>query len=136
MKTGKPYGLVLEDDIVFTDNFREKFNDVFYHLKDISWDIIGLGRRCKPGWFDKKCNEGTFIYKDAFYPLVIGYGAFAYIIKASAIKKLLKTTFPISKPIDVVIPGEHDKGNIQMISFLNDLITVKDIIHSDTIAIK
>lgn len=136
LKTEKPYGLVLEDDVVFTDNFREKFNDIFHHIKDMSWDIIGLGRRCKQNWFDKDCYAGTFIYKDAFYPSVVGYGAFAYIIKPETIKKLLKTTFPIYKPIDVVILEEQEKGNIKVISLLNDLITVFDIIHSDTIGIK
>lgn len=136
LKTGKPYGLVLEDDVVFTENFREEFNDVFHHIKDIPWDIIGLGRRCKQSWFDKNCYEGTFIYKGAFYPSIVGYGAFAYIIKGTAINKLLETTFPISKPIDVVILEEQEKGNIKVISFLNDLVTVLDIIHSDTIGIK
>lgn len=136
LKTGKPYGLVLEDDVVFANDFRSKFNDVFSHIKDKPWDIIQLGRRCKQGWFDKDCTEGTYIYNDAFYPSVVGYGAFAYIIKPEAINKLLKNIFPISRPIDVVVPEEHEKGNIKTIVFLEDLITVHDILHSDTLGIK
>jgi glycosyl transferase, family 25 len=136
LKTNKPFGLILEDDIVFTEDFRSRFYDIFDHIKDMPWDIIQLGRRCLPGWFKKKCFEGTFIYEDAFYPSIVGYGAFAYIIKPSAINKLLKTTFPIFKPIDVVILEEHEKGNIKVISLLKDLITVYDIINSDTISIK
>lgn len=136
LKSEKPYGLVLEDDVVFLDNFRNKFNVIFNRIKDMEWDIIGLGRRCKYGWFKENCNSGKFLYSDAFYPSVVGYGAFAYIIKPETIKKLLKITFPISKPIDVVILEEHAKGNIKVISFLQDLVTVHDIIHSDTMGIK
>jgi glycosyl transferase family 25 len=136
LQSKKSYGLVLEDDVVFTKNFKCKFNDTFKHIKDLEWDIITLGRRCKPAWFNKKCLDGTSIYADSFYPAVVGYGTFAYIIKRDAIEKLLRTTFPISKPIDVVILEEYEKQNIKVISFKKDLATQYDIINSDTVAIK
>lgn len=137
-KNNQKYALILEDDVIFSDNFRDDFNRFFDYISknSIDWDIISLGRRCKTGWFDKPCLEGKRIYGNAFIPETMGYGAFAYIIKLDTTRKLLKTTFPISKPIDVIIPDEFDKKNIKVIAFTEDLITVIDIINSDTMGFK
>ena len=135
LESGKPYGMVLEDDVIFDSEFRAKFNDIFEHIKDLDWDTISLGRSCKTGWFDNDCLEGSVVYKNAFRPTIMGYGAFAYIIKACTIEKLLETTFPISKPVDVVIPEEYQKRNIKNISMLNDLANVRPVV-SDTVGIK
>ena len=135
LESGKPYGMVLEDDVIFDSKFRTKFNDIFENVKDLDWDIISLGRSCKTGWFDNDCLDGTIIYKNAFRPTIMGYGAFAYIIKTSTIEKLLNDTFPIYKPVDVVIPDEYQKGNIKNISMLNDLAKVRPVV-SDTVGIE
>lgn len=136
LESNAPYGLVLEDDVIFCDNFRQEFNDIFGNIKDLEWDIISLGRRCQQKWFAQDCEAGLQIYKNAFYADVMGYGAFAYIIKKSTIEKLLATTYPIYKPIDVFICDAQLNGEIKVISFMEDMITVKDIVHSDTINIK
>lgn len=141
LETGKEYGLVLEDDAYFKRNFRKKFNDVFNELKYHDWDIINLGRRCDPYWFNgADCTDGDFIYSmggvHAFYPRILGYGAHAYVIKRSTIEKLLKITYPIMRPIDVVIPDEYEKKNINVISFLKELVTVFDVDDSDTMEIE
>lgn len=136
LKSNYPYGLVLEDDCIFIDDFRKEFNDIFNHIKNMHWDIINLGRRCKPDWFNKDCNDGTIIYKYAFYPATVGYGLHAYIIKVDTIKKLLNIIYPITKPLDVIIPEEYDKGNIKVIGFLKDLATARNLDDSDTMKIK
>ena len=140
LKSGKPYGLVLEDDVVFVDNFKYIFNDMFGYIVDpknnIEWDIIMLGRRCDEKLFYEDCKDGKGIYKSAFYPSFVGYGTFAYIIKTDTIKKLLNTTFPIFKPIDVIIIDEQQKKNIKIISFTKNLVGVYSLYDSDTIKIK
>jgi glycosyl transferase, family 25 len=132
LESKQPYGMVLEDDFVFVDGFKNKFNGIFEHIKDKEWDIINLGRRCRLVLADKNCDIGTVVYKDAFHPKIVGYGAYAYIIKASTINKLTKIIYPIYKPIDVAIPDEHDKGNIKVLVFSKDLADVRSIKNSDT----
>lgn len=135
LESGNPYGLVLEDDVVFVNDFKNIFNDAFSQIKDMDWDIIALGRRCNKQIFDEDCVSGEIIYKNTFYPSFIGYATYAYIIKASTIDKLLKTTFPFSKPIDVVLIDEQQKGNIKIISFMENLAGVNSLRDSDTVAI-
>lgn len=140
LKSGKEYGLVLEDDVVFVKNFKDLFSEMFSHIinpnNHIEWDIIMLGRRCDKTLFYEDCKSGENIYKNAFYPSFVGYGTFAYIIKADTIKKLLRTTFPILKPIDVVIIDEQQKKNIKVISFIDNLVGVYNLKDSDTVKIK
>ena len=126
LESGKSHGMVLEDDVVFIDNFKNVFNDIFEEIKDMDWDIITLGRRCNKKLFDNEdCTGGKIIYKNTFYPDFVGYGTYAYIIKAKTINKLLQTTFPFSKPIDVVLIDEHKKGNIKIISFIEKLELIR-----------
>ena len=140
LKSGKSYGLVLEDDVVFADDFKYLFNDMFNHIinpkNNIEWDIIMLGRRCDAKLFYEDCTVGKEIYKSAFYPSFVGYGTFAYIIKTDTIKKLLNATFPIFKPIDVVIIDEQQKKNLKIISFTKNLVGVYSLYDSDTVKIK
>jgi GR25 family glycosyltransferase involved in LPS biosynthesis len=140
LKSGKPYGLVLEDDVLFVDNFKYLFNDMFDYIIDqknnIEWDIIMLGRRCNKKLFYEDCTAGKEIYKSAFYPSFTGYGTYAYIIKADTIKKLLNTIFPIFKPIDVILIDEQQKKNIKVIAFTKNLVEVNSLYDSDTVRIK
>ena len=134
LETKKDYGLVLEDDVVLVDDFDNKFNEMFENVKDKEWDIICLGRRCQQ--YFKNCAVGNSVSESTYYPETLGYGTYAYIIKASTIEKLLKTTYPIMKPIDVVIIDEYYKKNIKVIGMNKDLVSVVDVKNSDTVAIK
>jgi len=128
----------LEDDVIFTKNFKNKFNHIFNLIKNDKWDIFCLGRNCKSyAGFDHTCREGKFIHgKEILYPRVAGYMTFAYIIKNSCIKKLLETTFPIIKPVDVVTLEKHHDGEIKILGLVNDLATIRDMRDSDTVTIR
>lgn len=134
VESGNEYGLVFEDDVVLDDNFVNKFNEMFASVKNKDWDIICLGRRCQQ--YFKNCTKGKTVSDATYYPETLGYGTYAYIIKTSVINKLFKTTYPIMKPIDVVIIDEYDKGNIKVLGLNKDLVTIVDVKNSDTIAIK
>jgi glycosyl transferase, family 25 len=134
LESGKEYGLVFEDDVVLADNFIDKFNEMFDSVKNKNWDIICLGRRCQQ--YFKNCTKGVPMSDETYYPETLGYGTYAYIIKANAINELLKTTYPIMKPIDVVIIDEYFKKNINVLGLNKDLVTIVDVKNSDTVAIK
>lgn len=136
LESKKPYGLILEDDVVFSENFSNNMKELFYNIKNKEWDIIALGRRCDKKLFTEDCTSGEIIHGNIFYPNFIGYATYAYIIKADTIRKLLKNTFPISKPIDVVLIDEQQKKNIKIISFINNLVSVYNLSDSDTTRIK
>ncbi|AYV83999.1 MAG: glycosyltransferase family 25 [Hyperionvirus sp.] len=136
-RTGKEYGIVLEDDVVLDDNFRGKFNRLLSDLEGVRWDYICLGRRCNRRWFnDRDCDHGKEIVKNIYYPSLMGYATFAYVIKRDVIKRLMKGTFPIAKPVDVVVLEENDKGEIKSVILGRDLIRVRNIEDSDTVKIK
>lgn len=138
LKNNLPYGLVLEDDVIFKDNFRSKLINLLKLMKDIEWDIFFLGRHCNFRYgFNHSCHEGTYIDKNnVLYPKTAGYGTFAYIIKNSCIRKLLKVTYPILMPIDVVILKKNKTGEVKVIGLNNDLVKIRDVEDSDTIGIK
>ncbi len=137
LESGKPYGMILEDDVVFVDNFRNIFNDTFEHIKDSEWDLIMIGRGCTAKQFSRyrECTEGKIIYDNTLYPKLVGYGAFAYIIKADTIRELLKRTFPIHKPVDTILLVD-EKPNLKIIAFIKNLADVSSRIDSDTVGIK
>lgn len=41
-ESGVPYGIILEDDVIFSDNVMEKINEYMNQLPD-DWDIVYLG---------------------------------------------------------------------------------------------
>ncbi|AYV80656.1 MAG: glycosyltransferase family 25 [Harvfovirus sp.] len=136
LSSGKEYGIVLEDDVVLDDNFRDEFNSLFSELEKHKWDYVCLGRRCNPKWFDERnCNYGQQINKNFYYPSLVGYATFAYVIKRGVIEGLLRKTFPISKPIDVVILEENDRRRMRPIVLEHDLVKVRNINDSDTMGI-
>lgn len=132
LKSGQLYGMIIEDDIIFGDNFRYNFNNAFNRIKHTEWDIFHPGRNCRN--FDNRCRDGVNFTDDnnIIYPYISGYGTLSYVITAKCIKKLMKDIFPIIKPIDVVILDEYDKGNIKVIGLRNDLLVVRSFADSDT----
>lgn len=136
LRDKEPYALIIEDDAVFVENFKEKLNDALNKIKNSNWDVLFLGRNCSH--FEYECNRGTPVNNEKIlmYPLISGYGTFAYIIKNRCIRKLLKDTFPLIKPVDVVLLEKDDIGDIKIIVFVNNIASVRNSHDSDTIAIK
>ncbi len=103
--------LVLEDDIEFTDNFIEKYNDIRYKLSnDNDWGIIFLG------FTDDKNINGDIMKYDSIkqfsgHKRLNGGGTFAYLIKKKAANKLIEIadTDGIRQAIDWFIIEQFDK---------------------------
>ncbi len=133
LASGMPYGMIIEDDVTFIDDFRKVFNDVFNNVKDMKWDMISLGRSCREGWFPLPCDSGKLIYGDnVMYPDSLGYGTYAYIIKTELIKELLKESLPMSQPVDVVLLEKQQAGTLTNITFKKYLAVTRDLKDSDT----
>lgn len=138
-KSGVPYGMIFEDDITFVPNFRKKLNEILHSTQNIDWDIIYIGRTCYNNSdyrHRKECIVGEQIEGDLIYPGIVGYGNFAYIIKASSIDKILPYMFPIRQPIDVVLPTLYDGKIIKSIGLKKDIVSVVGNTDSDTYKIK
>jgi len=103
--------LVLEDDIKFTENFKEKYNDIRNKLSnDDKWDIIFLGFTD-----DKDINEDTMIHdvikQFSGNKRLNGGGTFAYLIKKRGANKLIEIadTDGIRQAVDWFMIEQFDK---------------------------
>ena len=65
--------------------------------------------------------------------MIPGYSTHAYIIKRSAILKLLKLVYPINVPIDTLLINLSRKKEIKIISVINEITKQRNSHDSDTI---
>jgi len=135
--SGQEYGLVVEDDAVFNDDTLAKFNKYFDKLQNQNhkWDVFPLGQKCYHETLDK-CLHGEDIGESLVYPKLLGYATFAYIIKRETILKLLKTTYPIKQPVDVVFINMYDSGDLHIVVNRDNISVQRNSTDSDTKRIK
>ena len=95
--------LIFEDDIVFKDNFIDKFEDRMANTPP-GWDILFL---------DTLWNEKSEPYND-FFKIITGqfFGAHAYIINKKCVEKLLQRIFPIEIQIDAYMSFFAKQNNL------------------------
>jgi len=75
--------LILEDDIVFVDNFKTKLKNTTKQLpKD--WDILLLGKSFLNNRLNTEYSKDLLVVKDDFY------GTYGYLINYNTAKKLIK----------------------------------------------
>ena len=93
------YILILEDDVVFVDNFKDKFNYYYTQVPD-NWDIIYLGAS---NIYGKKISKNiiTPIYKGSHN--LSNVGAYAMLVKKQTVLKLLNVMIPIRTDFDIQI---------------------------------
>ena len=102
--------LILEDDIIFTDNFKNNFNK-YYNQVPNDWDIIHLGgSRIKGKLINKNIIKPIFNEKPNYE--TNNMGTYAMLLSRKGIKKLLDIMIPIKKPIDLEIAINNKKLNI------------------------
>lgn len=104
LTSGASFGLVLEDDVVFHQNFLEAL-DVGLALEK-HWDILKLNfiRAKMPVAQHKHGQWCINLYLGPF----TGMGA--YLIRASTIKALMPRMLPIERPIDHALDMVHKYG--------------------------
>ena len=92
------YGLILEDDVVFVEGFKEKFDSYLLRTPDdsiASWDIVFIGVCCGMHVDSSRIKKDVVAYK-------IGHPssrcADSYLLKKSAAKKIIDSSgsFPVT----------------------------------------
>lgn len=147
------YGLILEDDVDFADNFNNRMHDIIHQMRHIDWDIIYLGRTLLTcvGTFNKyDCYNGESVTQDVFKPREMGYGMFGLLMTKKCANMLLDKMYPtfhgnsdnnnykIDEPIDVLIRYLYNTGKIKAYAVKpsSHLVFVNDLSDSDTVRIK
>jgi GR25 family glycosyltransferase involved in LPS biosynthesis len=94
MSEGDNYWLVLEDDVVFRDGWKEAI-DLALKEAPKDWDMIFAGSCCSVGRVEEKVGHNLY----RCHPLC----THAYLVQRKALKPLLETTVEISAHIDLLI---------------------------------
>ena len=92
--------LILEDDIVFRDNFDSVMTEVKKDLENLDWDVIFLGS-CMGGEFGNPDN--VLKVSKNLSKTGLNTGAWAYMVNNKSAKFILKSILPIMYPYDLVI---------------------------------
>ena len=117
--------LILEDDVLFTDNFWEKFNDYYKQLPD-DWDIAYLGAS---NIYGKKTSKNLIkpIYGTKSLTNV---GAYAMLVRKKNMSKMLEAMKPVKKDFDIQLRDNYNKNN-NIYYFNPPLILHDNTINSD-----
>tara|TARA_R100000322_G_scaffold122976_1_gene80097 strand:- start:4127 stop:5431 length:1305 start_codon:yes stop_codon:yes gene_type:complete len=99
--------LILEDDVVFVDNFSDKFFEGYKYIPD-DWEMIYLGCNHKKPY--TRIND--YVVKCNF-----AYTTSAIIIKGSALEKLLRATKHMHRQIDVVYAEMQAAGQLNAYAY-------------------
>ncbi len=84
--------LILEDDVVFAENFESVFNLVVPDLNKLDWEMLFFGVNHVKPWIPCTQNLGK---------IVRAYAIHAYIIRQELYDKLIVNTVNSGKEIDV-----------------------------------
>lgn len=114
--------LILEDDVLFADNFWDKFNK-YYSQLPADWDIAYLGAS---NIYGKKVSENLIkpIYGTKSLTNV---GAYGMLVRKKNMDKMLKAMTPVSKDFDIQLRDNYNKNS--NIYYFNPPI----ILHDNTI---
>lgn len=134
LKSKYKYALILEDDAVFVDDFKNKFKELLEEI-NFPFDIIYLNDNCEHHFGDK-CLYGTRKTKNLFKPGTVGYGLYGYLLSREGAKKLIDIALPIEMPIDDKTMRMYDDGELIGYKLIEPYIFVASIVDSDTMNIK
>jgi GR25 family glycosyltransferase involved in LPS biosynthesis len=96
IKNNFEFSLILEDDVVFCDDFTHKFNFNMYETPR-DWDFIFIGSGCNLRIDKTKTKEGKNAYLKQ-HPA--SKCTDSYVVKKDAVKKIMNTMEKYSFPID------------------------------------
>jgi GR25 family glycosyltransferase involved in LPS biosynthesis len=108
------YGLILEDDVEVHPNFVKKINDILHALEenDVDFSILHLWA----GNWMKTISKQTKVLKVDNLQIMkqnteYNEGAVAYIISKEYAEFLIKKSFPIKEPQDILMGTYYNHGN-------------------------
>lgn len=104
--------LILEDDIVFRDNFDNVMRQVKQDLEKLDWDIIFLGSCMQD-------SDNVLRVSENLAKTGLNTGTWAYMVNSKSAKFILKSILPIMYPFDLAVTVgetffEHDNCNYDM----------------------
>ena len=105
--------LILEDDVVFSDNIVEKIKNALKLVDQNNWDMLMLGYG-SPNWYNKSDTLGKLEGFD---------GTYAYIINGSSLQKVIPYFELIGEPIDTAMSRFSKSGNIDIYAVIPPIIT-------------
>jgi GR25 family glycosyltransferase involved in LPS biosynthesis len=128
LDSDKKYFLILEDDAILVNNFKQNLTNLLDDVKDMAWDVLYLNENCYKH-FGTDCNGPEYSDK-TIRPKRIGYGLYGYIISKSFVEKCfsqihtdeLPSIFPISVAVDTYI--DHKSYNKKLICLRSKEILV------------
>jgi len=92
------YSLIIEDDVIISKNFYNKFNKLLKNIEKFEWDVIFLGSGIGRQFIFKKLKHKIFFSSPQIVSHPASNCADSYIIKKESAKILLKNlkTFHLS----------------------------------------
>ena len=119
--SGKPYGMILEDDATFPEDiFTTKINDALNAVPS-DWDIILLGR-----WPREEKRLKNYVKVERFF------GTHGYLINQKGIEKMQKFgSYPIEDQIDGVMGTLARTGVLNIYAPHENIIYVNTSLNSD-----
>ena len=94
--------LILEDDVFFVPNFKNKLKLLLSRVENIDWDVLYIGINKH----ENNCDEGEYLLDKSFgiyYPKHPMWGTHAYIVRKESFKKIVPLLEPVMLPIDVML---------------------------------
>ncbi|HIW07561.1 MAG TPA: glycosyltransferase family 25 protein [Candidatus Ignatzschineria merdigallinarum] len=92
-----PYAIILEDDVVLPDDFKEFSEKISESIDHSSSKVISLGKANKITLLRKYFSYNSY----GEYTAVTGFGTYAYVINLAAAKSLLQHLMPIRYEADM-----------------------------------
>jgi GR25 family glycosyltransferase involved in LPS biosynthesis len=119
------YGLVLEDDVVFTPSFRSKFEELLTRTPP-NWDAIFIGSGCGPAFQNFKLNDEIKSKKINDFCFLVDHPATncaeAYLIKKEAAQSIRDSVYPFNLISDWELAYQFSKFNHQVYWWYPSLI--------------
>jgi glycosyl transferase, family 25 len=116
-----PYALILEDDFIFLDTFKENIENLIKCSYD--WELIRLISKPKLKRKLRKPVAELGLNNQLFRLGSAPGGAYAYLISKKGAEKLLKSMDSIWCPIDVLM-GQPWKTNLEILAVMPPITDV------------
>jgi len=116
-----PYALILEDDFIFLDSFKENIDNLLKCSYD--WELIRLISKPKLKRKLRKPVAELGLYNQLVRLGSAPGGAYAYLISNKGAKKLLKSMTNVWCPIDVLM-GQPWKTNLEILAVMPPITNV------------